>query len=282
MTRQGLSVKSACLYSGLPRRSYYYAPAKGASQRTEPEISCLVRDVCNERPLYGYRRVTAVLRRQGFQINRKKVHRIMKENGLLHSAPPKRPHWQLQKGTQIAERPNTEWQADMTKVWCGADGWGYLFNVVDCCDRGWAGYSFSVFSGTAESELSVERALAGRAPESMRIRGLILRTDGGPQYTSRRFESFLSSAGIRHLVNRRHTPEDGGIVESFHKTLKAEYLWQHDFESFQQAEEVVRQAFFDYNENRVHSGLGYKTPSEYLREVMGKDLSLLAVKVVQK
>lgn len=281
MTKQGLSIIRACRYAGIARRSYYYRQIPRSARKIDPALETAVRETCNARPCYGYRRITAMMKRKGHQANRKRVSRIMKENGLLHDSPPKRPHWQVHKGSQIAEMPNVYWQKDMTKIWCGADGWGYLFNIIDTCDRAWVGYCFSLFCSTTESLQSLDSALANRAPETMRIPGLTIGTDGGSQYTSRRFEAALASAGIAHKVSRKNTPEDNAVVEAFHKSVKVEYIWPYEFESFQQATEVIAKAFKDYNEERIHSGLEYKTPREFFMEVMGKRLNILPLKCEQ-
>ena len=281
MAKEGMSIGKACRHAGIPRRSYYYRPTLRSARKPDPVLEGAIKETCNARPLYGYRRIAAMVKRKGYNANRKRVRRIMKENGLLHDAPPKRPHWQIHKGSQIAEMPNVYWQTDMTKIWCGADGWGYLFNVVDTCDRAWAGYCFSVFCSTSESLQSLESALANRAPQTMRIDGLTIGTDGGSQYTSRRFEEALSQGCMAHKVSRKNTPEDNAVVEAFHKTVKSEYIWPYEFENFQQAAEVIKRAFVDYNEERIHSGLGYRTPREFFAEVMGKSLNNLAMKCEQ-
>ncbi len=121
MTKQGLSIIRACRYAGIARRSYYYRQMPRSARKIDPALETTVRETCNARPCYGCRRITAMVKRKGYQANRKRVSRIMKENGLLHDSLPKRPHWQIHKGSQIAEMPNIYWQKDMTKIWCGAD-----------------------------------------------------------------------------------------------------------------------------------------------------------------
>lgn len=282
LTKTGMNKTRACKAAGMPRRSLYYK-AKKSAYLPEPSICKATINVCRERPLYGYRRVTAVLRRNGYRVNRKRVYKIMKHAGLLHKTPVHRPHWQVHKQSQIAELPDVYWQADMTKIYCGEDGWGYLFNVVDCCSRSWPGYCLSKFCSSDEALKSLQMALEARAPQAMRIVGLKLGTDGGPQYTSKKFEGAIKLLGMVHEVSRKHTPEDDGVIEAFHKTLKSEYVWPHEFSSFAQLERVIKEAHYDYNCKRIHSGLKYKTPNEYLEEVMGKGLTTFVVlKVVQK
>jgi putative transposase len=281
LAKQGMSKTRACSFTGLPRRSFYYTPKK---RRYSPEKSICdeIMQICRQRALYGYRRITAMLKRKGHKINRKKVHRIMKEMGLLQSKPVHRPHWQVHKGSQISELPDTYWQMDMTKIWCGLDGWNYLFTVKDCCCRAWFGKCFSPLCSADEALLALQDALRRRSPHTMSMVGLKLGTDAGSQFTSRKFREALSLLGIIQEVSGRHVPEDNGVIESLHNTLKREYIWPYEFESFEEAEKAINQAFYDYNYERIHSGINYKTPNEYLMEVTGKGLSLEALKVVQK
>ena len=74
----------------------------------------------------------------------------------------------------------------------------------------------------------------------------------------------MDALGLRLEYILYHTPEQNGFVESFHKTLKREYVWSRDFRSHQEAEVAVEEAFTDYNRNRIHSALDYMTPYEYL------------------
>jgi putative transposase len=74
----------------------------------------------------------------------------------------------------------------------------------------------------------------------------------------------MRALGIRLEFIYYNTPEQNGHVESFHKTLKKEYLWCQDFKNYQEAEIAIAEAFRDYNQNRIHSALGYKTPYEFL------------------
>ena len=76
----------------------------------------------------------------------------------------------------------------------------------------------------------------------------------------------MRALGIRLEFIYYNTPEQNGHVESFHKTLKKEYLWCQDFKNYQEAEIAIARAFRDYNQNRIHSALGYKTPYEFLEE----------------
>lgn len=105
----------------------------------EEEVLKKIEEIVKELPVYGYRRVTAVLRaRYGTPFNRKKVYRIMKEKGLL--MPPAHSHKKLFKGIAFAhnvkaEKSNTLWGIDMTYIWCGEDAWCYFHGVIDHHDK---------------------------------------------------------------------------------------------------------------------------------------------------
>ncbi|WP_370589263.1 DDE-type integrase/transposase/recombinase, partial [Thermoactinomyces sp. CICC 10521] len=92
---------------------------------------------------------------------------------------------------------NQHFQVDMTKIWCGRDGWGYLFAVIDAYDKEIVGYSFSRFCRTDELLSAVNQALENRFPHGVKGRGLTIRSDNGCQMTSRRYVKALQDAGIK-------------------------------------------------------------------------------------
>ena len=100
---------------------------------------------------------------------------------------------------------------------------------------------------------------------------LRLRTDNGTQYSSREFRKSMQTPGIRHEFIWRNTPEQNGHVESFHGTLKREYVWPHGFARFQDAEIVLTKAFVDCNKDRIHFASGYLTPNEFVLKLEGKN-----------
>lgn len=268
MVETGISINKASELSSISHAALYYKP-RPRFVVPKPIIVQAVREQCMARPTYGYMRVTAMLRRNGLRINKKAVHRIMRLNDWLKQAH-KRYRKRTGKTLPQPMAPDQYWQADMTKIYCGRDGWAYLFNVFDCYTREWIGYNFSTTCSTADNEPSVTMALENRSPNTMQLPGLIFQSDNGGQYTSHRFEAFLKQSGFVHETIRKKTPEDNAYIESFHATLKTEYLWPHEFESYQHALQVIQSAFVDYNNERIHSSLGYKTPSEFYEEALKK------------
>ena len=93
--------------------------------------------------------------------------------------------------------------------------------------------------------------------------GLTVRIDNGSQYTSRGFRQAAKMLGIRIDYIYVNTPQQNGHIESFHRTLKREYIWPNAFENYQEALESLRKTHYDYNHERIHSALGYVPPSEF-------------------
>ena len=151
---------------------------------------------------------------------------------------------------------------DMTYIWCGIDGWGYLFNVFDVYTREWMAYCFDLSAVKENAIISVENALVSHGdvvPDKLTIRA-----DNGSQYTSKAFRKSMSVLGLNLEHIAVNTPEQNGHIESFHKSLKKEYVWIMDFQNYQQAEAAIKEAFLDYNQYRIHSSLGYLTPYEFI------------------
>ena len=112
--------------------------------------------------------------------------------------------------------------------------------------------------------MAVESITKAVAAEELDCRKLRLRTDNGNQYTSHDFRRTVKALGIgKHEFIWKNTPEQNGHVESFHKTLKKEYIWPREFESYQDAEAALAEAIEDYNNHRIHSSIKYKTPAEF-------------------
>jgi len=263
MREAGVGLRDALRYSGSSWNLYYHR-AKPRLVLSDPRIVRRVQELMLERPSYGTRRVAAQLSRElETPINRKRVQKIFRELGYTEPAKTKSEIIRARDKAPKASRPCELWQTDLTYIPCGVDGWCYLFNVLDVFSREWAGKEFSPTAVKGNAILSVEDALVSHRRDTGTGR-LRLRADNGPQYTSRAFRESMQVLGLEleHIMYR--TPEQNGAIESFHRTLKKEYVWPYEFDSFQEAEKAIDAAFVDYNERRIHSSLGYLTPSEFL------------------
>ena len=136
--------------------------------------------------------------------------------------------------------------------------------MVDCFTRKWIAYAFDVNATRDIAIDSITNAVAAEKPDCSRLR---IRTDNGNQYTSHDFRKTVHALGIskREFI-WKNTPEQNGHIESFHKTLKKEYLWPREFANYQEAEQALADAFVDYNTQRIHSSIGYVTPAEFAKQ----------------
>ena len=110
---------------------------------------------------------------------------------------------------------------------------------------------------------TLEMAVLERFPDGAVPEGLATRSDGGSQYTSDRFISALKAYGIKQEVTGKNRPDQNAYIKAFHRSLKEDCIWQHDFQTFHEADAAIRQFFYEYNWDRPHSSLKYMTPKEF-------------------
>lgn len=272
----GISIRKTLTYSGCSKNLYYnnnngrknnYRNHIASSSSSSSTIEENIQQVSLQRPTYGTRRMAAMLTRiLGIPVNRKRIQRIFRKMGYITPCRRKKEILHSKVSNVKADRPNQVWEADLTYIYCGIDGWGYLFNVFDIFTREWVGYYCFDMSAVKENAIiSLENALVTHKdiiPEN-----LVIRTDNGSQYTSKAFRKSTSVLGLKLEHIYYNTPEQNGHIESFHKTLKKEYIWPNDFQNYQEAESAIRDAFVDYNQNRIHSALRYLTPYEFISKL---------------
>ncbi len=250
----------------LPRSTYYHRPkAEADDQDLVAEIEVIIEEFSG----YGYRRVTRELHRRGNPVNHKKVHRIMRERGLLKK--PKR-RWvrttDSNHGHPIYPNliqnlavtgPNQVWSADITYIGI-RNAFVYLAIILDLFARRAVGYAISRNIDTALCLEALRMAIRDRHPRE----GIIHHSDRGVQYASHDYVEMLLKHGFRISMSRKGNPYDNAAAESFFKTLKNEevYLWE-----YRTLEDVqIRLPFFIqdvYNHKRLHSSLGYRPPVEF-------------------
>ena len=253
---------------GLARSTYYYSPQE-TKQKEDADIRDRMETLALRFPRYGYRRMTAQLKRDGFHVNHKRVLRIMRESELL-CKPFKRfvrttdshHRWPVYPNlyqNQHPDRPNRIWVADMTYIRL-ALCFVYLAVILDAFSRkviGWA------LSRRLDAELTLEAlrsALVSRKPTP----GCIHHSDQGVQYASGQYTDLLSQHGLRISMSRKGNPYDNAVAESFFKTLKVEEVYLTNYQT--EAEARARIPYFIdqvYNQERLHSALGYMPPNEF-------------------
>jgi putative transposase len=231
-------------------------------QTNEQKISEEIEKLVKQYPQYGYRKVYAILKfRMGLPVYRNKVYKIMKEKKLL--LPASTNNKKLFKGIPFsykldAERPNQLWGIDMTQIWCGEDGWGYMHAVIDHYDKTLLGYHFSKSCKAIGGVMALSEAASKRL-----VKELELRSDNGCHYGAKIFRDELLRLGINHTRTMVNTPKGNAVIERFFRSLKQECVWQHQFKNFEEAKPIIEAWVQEYNTKRPHQTLGYLSPDDF-------------------
>jgi putative transposase len=256
-----LSVRQQCQLLGLDRSGLYYQPV-GESQENQRLMRLLDKEYTRH-PVYGVRRMTEFLRRQGEGVNAKRVRRLLRLMGLEAIYPKPRlsvpdpvagryPY--LLRGLAV-ERPDQVWCADITYIGL-SQGWAYLVVVMDWFSRYVLGWEVS---NTLESGFCVQaldKALRrGRKPQ-------IHNTDQGSQFTSAEWIGKLEQMGARISLDGRGRAFDNIFIERLWRTVKYEHVYLHEFGSVRELRSSLGSYLEEYNEERFHQGLANRVPAE--------------------
>lgn len=274
LRKDGISIKDAAAILGVPRSRFYprhrksnQTPKPKQSYVSDKELSATIKMACNRYPLYGYRRIRVILRREfNINVSQKRVNRVMNKLGLSQQRLKNRRIVQMKERPGQPTKPNQIWEMDMTKTYLTGYGWLYIMAIIDRYDRSIVGYEISSRSRTDEWLAAFDKAVKNRFPEGTRDQGLILQVDNGCQPTSRKFVKELSTSDITLLYSAYATPEHNAHIERFFRTLKEEELYYNLYETYSEAITSI-EAYIDfYNNHRIHSALGYLTPAEYYQQ----------------
>lgn len=268
MVTKGQSIKGACETLGVSRSGYYgkkKSAKKQSSSALNTELIARLKQLRLSHPFWGYRRMTAWLNhREGYSVNRKRIYRLMRENGLL---VPRRRYKALrtsQRPKPRATRPNQFWGIDMTKFMLPGFGWCYLIIVLDWYTKKIVGWKVSLRARTSEWKEALDLALCEEFPWGGRDRGLRLISDNGSQPTSVAFMRDTALLGIEQIFCPYDNPKGNAETERVIRTIKEELLWANEFTSFEEAKDAIGDWISeDYNRLYIHSTLGYQSPEEY-------------------
>ena len=219
---------------------------------------------------YGYRRVTAALERQGVSVCQDTVRAVMRDEGLRAAQPRRKirttvPAQGLDERPVLvrrdftAKKPGMKWVGDITciRTWAGIV---YLATVLDCCTRKVVGYAMADHMRTDLVCDAIDMAVR-RCPHSRGV--TIFHSDRGSQYTSQQFSDHLDKYGIRRSVGRTGVCWAGAWAESFNATLKNERVYRMVYPTRKKAvDDIASWIELTYNQTRLHSTLGYRTPNE--------------------
>ena len=255
-------VSLVCELLGCSRSSYYYQP----NPKDETEVKSTIEKVAAEWPTYGYRRVTKQLHRQGWDLNKKRVQRLMREMGLLVKTKrkvrkttnsehdfPRYPN--LVQDLEIV-RPDQVWVSDITYIRL-RDEFVYLAVIMDVFTRSIRGWHLGRGLDQSLTLIALDRALAGHKPE-------IHHSDQGIQYAATAYIDMLLAVGAAISMAECGQAWQNGYAERLIRTIKEEEVDLSDYEDYNDARFNLGQFLNDvYMHKRIHSSLGYLTPAEF-------------------
>ena len=254
------SQRRVCELLGIASSSYRY---RGKTERDEALRGRLIR-MAQEKPRYGYRRLLVLLRRDGLAVNHKRLYRVYRAAGLSVKRRKRKRLVREGRPQEVLVRANQQWGIDFAHDRL-ADGRSFrIFSVVDAYTR----ECLALEADTSFASRRVTRILDGvmtdrERPQSMRM-------DNGPELTSRHFLAW----GIQRRVELVHIqpgqPTQNAKVESFHGRMRDEFLNTSWFWNLWDARKKIAAWREEYNNERPHSSLGYRTPSEFAAWAMTK------------
>lgn len=264
-TYPDLSIRRLCAAVGTGRTWWYTRPSAERDTTLRDAIERIVLDF----PGYGYRRVTKTLQRDAWEINHKRVLRVMREESLLchlerrfvrttDSTHALRTYPNL-LADLVPNRLDQAWVADLTSIRLPTT-FAYLACVLDAWSRRCVGWTLSRSIDTTLTLAALNQALTTRRPAP----GLIHHSDRGVQYASSAYIARLHDAGVQVSMSATGNPYDNAKAESFFKTLKREEVYLNTYQTFADAEANLGQFIGDvYNAKRLHSSLGSLPPIEF-------------------
>ena len=226
-----------------------------------------IKKMKNEHPSWGYRRVWAYLKfRKNINVNKKRIHRIMKLENLL--VPPNLKLKSKRTPTRSKPRtiePNSIWGTDMTKILISNSGWVYLHVLIDWGSKKIIGHSLESTSRTDDWLSALHMGINNQFPNGIKEANpyLQLVSDNGCQPTSKRFISECKSLGIQQIFTSYNNPKGNADTERVIRTIKEDLVWPREWKDIYELKEELTKWIQNYNEDFPHSSLGYMTPYDY-------------------
>ena len=276
-----------CGMSAVSRIGYYRRWRASQPREEETALRDRLQQLALAHRHYGYRRIGALLRREGWRVNHKRVLRIMRTDNLLclrrkafipHTTDSNHP-WNV--CINLARKIRTTginqlWVADITYIHLNEE-FVYLAVVMDAHSRCIVGWNIERHLGAILSIRALQMALATRIPEP----GMIHHSDQGFHYAFPDYVKILTDHSIQPSMSRVGNPYDNAKAESFMKTLKQEEIYDHNYRDFEHLQGSITEFLGNvYNRHRLHSALGYLSPVEFeesTAETIGKNTTLLGV-----
>ena len=269
-TQGALSIERMCQLAQVSRASFYRSLVEHHPEEEDMEVRATIQQIALEhRHRYGYRRISAELRRRGMLVNQKRVLRLMREDNLLAVQPQAfvattESDHELEVYLNLASRMtltgmNQLWVADITYIRLNAE-FVYLAVLLDACSRKVVGWALGRTLATRLPLAALQQAIAARQPPP----GVVHHSDRGIQYASGEYVQLLRQHQMIPSMSRPANPYDNASCESFIKTLKREEIYANEYLNLEDLRANIER-FIDqyYNHYRLHSALGYRSPQEF-------------------
>jgi transposase InsO family protein len=220
-----------------------------------------IKDLKSEHPFWGYRRVWAYVRYvDGLIVNKKRIYRLMREHNLTVKPNPRLIAKRVsERPKPRPDRPKQWWGIDMTKVLTNT-GWVYVVIVLDWYTKKIEGH----YSGTRATSIewleALEKGLNREFPRGVRGHGLKLMSDNGSQPTSLSFMKACSNLEVQQAFTSYNNPKGNADTERMIRTIKEELLWLREWTSEAELTKELGKWVDYYNNNYLHSALGYRAP----------------------
>jgi len=258
----------------LRSRPARLAKRPGRPALPDADIAAEAKEIIGKRPSYGYRRLLAHLRRRRIDrgeppINHKRFYRIAKAHDLLLAPHTGKGADRRHDGQIAVPRRNTRWCSDGFEIVCDNDERVRVAFSLDCCDRqnlAWVATTGGITAAHIRDLMltSVERRF-GKAHIVHPIEWL---SDNGSCYIAHETRRFARSIGLAPLTTPVQSPQSNGMAEAFVKTFKRDFV---QFADLSDAATIIRQLgswFDDYNENHPHKALKYRSPNQFIRDIL--------------
>lgn len=266
--RHELSEKRACGLIGITRWSNRY------QSRRDPqsELRIRLRDLAGSRVRYGYRRLTVLLRREGWAVNAKRVYRLYREEGLqvrVAKRTKRASHNRVPLPAPV--RANQRWSMDFVSDRFSDGRWFRILTVVDQYTRECL-CTYADRSQTGEKVVEQMKRLVKQrgVPAS-------ITTDNGSEFAGQAMDAWAHQAGVKLDFIRPGRPVQNGYIESFNGRLRDEFLNGEIFFNLADAREKLERWRRDYNQRRPHTALDDRTPEEFARALDGRPFALSTV-----
>jgi putative transposase len=239
----------------VPRSSIRYRP-RGNPSLDEP-LSQRIRELAEAHPRWGWRRIHAFLRNEAIAVNHKKVRRIYIALNLRVPQRRRKRLRVIRRQMPICSRPDELWAMDFVHVKIQNQHPARILAVIDTCTRMCLALEIAYKMPASTVTRVLDRIVAtSRAPEAIRL-------DNGPEYRGRLMTKWANNNGVKLDFIRPAKPYENGHCESFNGRLRDECLNENWFDSLEEAQEILDEWRYEYNNERPHSSLHYMTPASF-------------------